>query len=91
LFCTASKQDALRLRRATEADYLNSHLRRLVLSTLAEREIDLGSIIGNASSAPHEHGPSRWVLTDERNPLGEWQELGALEHWKGAFAFFFFF
>ncbi len=76
-FCTPSAKP-LTFRAATESDYLNSYLRERVLSTLPEHEINLNLVIGD----PNENDHRKYVLTDERNPLGNWQAQEALHHWK---------
>jgi hypothetical protein len=63
-------------------DYLNSHLRRYVFMSVPKREIGRDIIHqGNASISAEER--AKWILTDARNPLGAWQDEGAMEHWKG--------
>jgi hypothetical protein len=72
----------LAFRPAVESDYLNSHLRQHILSSLSEREVDLIHITGDLSPIG-EGGDDEWLLTDLKNPLGEWQKDEALAHWKG--------
>jgi hypothetical protein len=64
------------------SDYLNSYLRERVLSSLPEREVDVVRITGDSSLIPGDDD-AKWLLTDLRNPLGEWQKTEALGHWKG--------
>lgn len=61
-----------------EADFLQSFLREKVLSTISEREVDLDAITKDLD----ETATKRYILTDEKNPLVEWQDLEALHHWK---------
>ena len=76
-FCTPSKQ--LTFREARKEDYLSSYLREHVLQEFPNREIPLDLIRGDLTS----DNESTLVLTDDRNPLGAWQDEGALEHWRG--------
>ena len=39
-------------------------------------------ILGSSDKSDNEDS---WVLTDDRNPLGRWQDEGALDHWKGTY------
>ena len=81
IFCSVSPRP-LSFRPAVESDYLNSYLRKRVLSSLPDREVDVVRIIGDSSLVPG-GDDNKWLLTDLRNPLGEWQNTEALEHWKG--------
>jgi hypothetical protein len=74
-FCTSSATP-LRYRQPSNTDFLNSYMRQLVLSSLAEREVDLTLLKGDFKDR------SEWILTDRKNELGKWQKKGALEHWK---------
>jgi len=76
-FCTPSLKP-LTFRNAEEPDYLDSHLRQHVLSSLSQREIDMVHVKGDMLEGEEE----KWILTDMRNPLGHWQKAEALEHWK---------
>lgn len=82
-FCTPSKQP-LTFRPAEDADYLNSHLRRHVLSTLPRREVNLAHVLGDVPLVS-ESDKDAWVLTDAKNPLGDWQKEEAMKHWKGMY------
>jgi len=64
------------------SDYLNSYLRERVLSSLPEREVDVVRIKGDSLLVPGDDD-DKWLLTDLRNLLGEWQQNEALGHWKG--------
>lgn len=66
-------------RKATKSDYLSSYLREHVLQFLPQRELNLNLI--RKDIGPEDTGD--WILTDGRNPLGAWQDHGALDHWKG--------
>lgn len=84
-FCTPSSSP-LTFRPAQQADYLSSYLRRHVLGVLEQREIKEELVLGTAADTSlGRSDKSEWVLTDARNPLGAWQNQGALEHWKGRF------
>lgn len=61
-------------------DYLSSYLREFVLGVLPDREVRPELLLGDTSPEQEDD----WVLTDKNNPLGAWQDKGALEHWKGA-------
>lgn len=61
-----------------ENDFLQSYLREKVLSTISTREADLDNIIKDME----EKDIRRYTLTDDKNPLEEWQDLEALGHWK---------
>ena len=76
-FCTPSK-NPLTFRPAEDVDYLNSYLRRHILSTLPRREVKLAHVIGDVP----ETDKNAWVLTDAKNPLGDWQREEAMKHWK---------
>lgn len=78
-FCTPSSSP-LRFRQSVAGDHLGSYLREHVLSTLPLREVPERLIFGNQNAK----GREAWILTDARNPLGQWQGDGAKEHWKGA-------
>ncbi|KAJ7639081.1 spermidine synthase [Roridomyces roridus] len=71
-FC-ALHNDPLTFRKALSADYLDSYLREFVLSSLAEREVDLRLLTGKLDD--------RFVLTDSHNPLGRIQDEFAHHHW----------
>jgi hypothetical protein len=68
----------LDFRPAKEADFLNSYLREHILTSITRREVDQSLIIGTAAE-PYE----QWILTDQNNQLGKWQEDEAFVHWKG--------
>lgn len=79
-----SKDDKkVEFRRATEADYLRSWLRHMILSTMLDREVTKEQITG--AKAAQEKGTEikadEWILTDANNRLGEWQHHSAVEHW----------
>ncbi|KAG2369666.1 hypothetical protein BDR07DRAFT_1447516 [Suillus spraguei] len=78
-FCSPSPAPLI-FRPAVEEDYLHSYLRRHILSSLDEREINHAQIRDNSiwSAATEE----KFVLTDAHNALNTWQEEEALEHWK---------
>lgn len=50
-----------------------------MLRSLPKRELDLHLLL---DSGNEEYGTQSMVLTDASNPLGEWQQEEAVEHWK---------
>ncbi|EJD07975.1 S-adenosyl-L-methionine-dependent methyltransferase [Fomitiporia mediterranea MF3/22] len=76
-FCSPSS-DPLTFRPAKREDYMSSYLREHVLSVLPDREVPPELILGDITPEQER----KWVLTDKRNPLGAWQDKGALDHWK---------
>ncbi|KAI5119168.1 hypothetical protein M0805_008651 [Coniferiporia weirii] len=76
-FCTPSS-NPLTFRPLSRPDYLSSYLREHVLRVLPDREVRADLI---TREVPPE-SEAEWVLTDARNPLGAWQDEGALDHWK---------
>jgi hypothetical protein len=87
-FCSASSSaPALRFRRATNGDYLGSHLRRHVLAALPQREVEPGRILGDMPYTPeadlHIEDEEKWILRDGANRLAEWQQPSSVEHWNG--------
>jgi len=77
-FCTPAETLAFRI--AEPSDFLNSYMRRQVLSTLSQREVPLARLIGNATET--ERWEAEWVVTAMNNQLGLWQKPEALKHWK---------
>lgn len=76
-FCTPSDKDIV-FRTAVEADYLGSYLRQQVLSTFPAHEIALDIVTRDLQ--PNEL--RKFTLTDNVNPLEDWQKQEALHHWK---------
>ncbi|KAI0796915.1 S-adenosyl-L-methionine-dependent methyltransferase [Abortiporus biennis] len=76
-FCTPS-DNPIAFRPAIDSDYLNSFLRERVLSTFQNREVPLAKITGDVE----EKDKQKYILTDDNNPLVEWQQKDALHHWK---------
>ncbi|KAF8351198.1 spermidine synthase [Amanita rubescens] len=74
IFCSRSRSP-LTFRKARDSDYLGSPLRRHVLGSLADREIDIGRIVDEA-------GESKYILRDGDHRLGKLQEAQGQEHWK---------
>ncbi|KAH8115415.1 S-adenosyl-L-methionine-dependent methyltransferase [Phellopilus nigrolimitatus] len=74
-FCSSSSKP-LTFRPASRPDYLSSYLREHVLRVFPDREVRADLILGDLENEDD------WTLTDERNPLGEWQDKGALDHWR---------
>ena len=85
LFCTpvprTIKQMTFRL--PQEEDYFGSYLRQNVFQNLLRRELTPDMILGRAKegSAPE----TETVLTDDSNPLSEWQDEDAPGHWQREF------
>ncbi|EIW82080.1 S-adenosyl-L-methionine-dependent methyltransferase [Coniophora puteana RWD-64-598 SS2] len=78
-FCSPSARP-LEFRLARNDDYLNSHLRARILSTLAMREVSMDEIRG--SEVWTEEQEQQYLITDFANKLGDWQQGGAFDHWK---------
>ena len=76
-FCTPSEKDIV-FRPAIEADYLGSWLREQVLSTFPAHEISLDLVTRDLTPQQLK----KYLLTDNANPLEDWQKLEALNHWK---------
>jgi hypothetical protein len=72
----------LTFRAAEYSDYLNSYLRQHVLSSFTKHEID-PALIRGSTVAPIAEEEAHWILTDENNALGKWQDEEAMDHWKG--------
>lgn len=74
IFCTRSLQP-LTFREARKPDYLGSPLRKHILGSLGEHEVNISDILeaGDASG--------RYVLSDKHNPLGKLQEAQGYHHW----------
>ncbi|KAI9056518.1 hypothetical protein FKP32DRAFT_1670308 [Trametes sanguinea] len=77
VFCTPSSE-TVEFRKPVEADYLGSYLRRHVFSKLPEREVDMAVVLKTIPEDKRE----RYLLKDAGNPLGEWQQMEAIGHWK---------
>ncbi|KAI0322451.1 S-adenosyl-L-methionine-dependent methyltransferase [Amylostereum chailletii] len=76
-FCSPAAKP-LTFRSAQSPDFLDSHQREQVLSNFAQREIHPSLIHGETD----ERNVEKWILRDGSNKLNEWQQSGALEHWK---------
>lgn len=76
-FCTPSTKE-LTFRPAVEADYLGSNLREHVLSSFPAHEVNLDVVTRDLE----ENQFKKYTLTDDKNPLSDWQDLEALHHWK---------
>jgi hypothetical protein len=78
-FCTPSPSSdvPLTFRASREDDYLGSYLRQFILGSLEKREINLRTILESADP-----DIETIVLTDEVNPLSEWQKEEAALHWE---------
>ncbi|KAI0729446.1 hypothetical protein C8Q72DRAFT_317032 [Fomitopsis betulina] len=83
LLCSASSPTSLTLRAPTPADFLGSPQRANVLSTLAQREVDLQPV-RSIVAALDEKKREEYVLDDARvaGTISKWQEKDALEHWR---------
>lgn len=53
-------------------------MREAVLTSLPEREVDFRMIRGDTTP----ESDKKWVLTDNYNPLNQWQRPSALRHWR---------
>ena len=73
IFCSRSP---LTFRKARDSDYLGSPLRKSILGSLADREIDIGRIVNNVDAG-------KYILRDGDHRLGKLQEGQGQEHWKG--------
>ncbi|KAI0750969.1 S-adenosyl-L-methionine-dependent methyltransferase [Daedaleopsis nitida] len=76
-FCTPSSEP-FKFRKAITSEYLGSHLRRHVLSSIGEREVDISTVGADLEDDKKE----RYILKDMANPLSEWQNKEAIGHWK---------
>nr|GAT53057.1 spermidine synthase [Mycena chlorophos] len=72
-FCTPHSAP-LTFRKAKRADYLDSYLRRGILSTLPEREVRFELLTGELDD--------RFIVTDEHNLLGKLQDNLGHHHWQ---------
>ena len=73
---------------ASPSDYLNSYLREYILRDFYSREVKLDLIRGNLTRDSVEETALGYVLRDDRNLLGKWEDEAALEHWACAFLSF---
>jgi hypothetical protein len=73
---------------ASPSDYLNSYLREYVLGNFYAREVKLDLIRGNLTRDSVEESALGYVLTDDKNLLGKWEDEAALEHWGCKFSRF---
>ncbi|KAG9032215.1 hypothetical protein FRB95_001694 [Tulasnella sp. JGI-2019a] len=80
-FCTQSPHMRLSLREPRNTDYLDSRLRQHIFKSLTRMEVPRGRITGPGASLEPD-SDQRYLLTDARNPLNDWQTGVALEHWK---------
>lgn len=78
---THGLESKVTFRQPVEADFLRSWLRKMVLSTMEQREVTREEITGVSSDAGL--NKEEWLLTDKNNRLGEWQHSAAVEHWSG--------
>ncbi|KAL1738465.1 S-adenosyl-L-methionine-dependent methyltransferase, partial [Schizophyllum fasciatum] len=74
-FCTSSDAP-LTFRKPNDSDFLGSYLRRHILFTLKDREVNLDLLKGNAEEQ------KKYILTDAHNPLGKLQEEQGAHHWE---------
>lgn len=73
IFCSRSP---LTFRKALDSDYRGSPLRKHILGSLADREIDVGRIVDDVDA-------SQYILRDGDHRLGRLQEAQGQQHWKG--------
>ncbi len=76
-FCTPSSEP-LQFRKAKDSDFLGSYLRQHVLLRINEREGDISTIGDDLSVEQRE----KFILKEIANPLVDWQQKEAIEHWK---------
>jgi hypothetical protein len=84
-FCRASG-GPVTFREPKTADYLNSHLREHLLKSFQKYEIPRAWIekaVYTGQVPPEVKDEVKWVMTDDYNPLSNWQNEGAMHHWKG--------
>lgn len=80
IFICSPSSDPIVMRPAVEDDFLQSFLRSKLLTTLTEREVS-GQFITQGMDLG-EDAKKKYILIDEKNPLGDWQNKEALNHWK---------
>ncbi|KAG9317383.1 S-adenosyl-L-methionine-dependent methyltransferase [Chiua virens] len=78
-FCSPTSR-SLTFRPARDADYLHSHLRRNLLSSLDRREVSISQLQGGRLWSKETE--DEFVLTDMNNTLNTWQSEEAVMHWK---------
>ena len=66
-----------------EKDNLGSYLRRHVFWNLPRRELTFDTIFGRSNENYGQE--ARVPLTDNDNPLSEWQDKFASQHWQREF------
>uniref|UniRef100_D8PS35 PABS domain-containing protein n=1 Tax=Schizophyllum commune (strain H4-8 / FGSC 9210) TaxID=578458 RepID=D8PS35_SCHCM len=74
-FCT-SADEPLAFRNATSQDFLGSYMRHKILTTIEQREVNLGYLKADAEEQ------QKYILTDAHNPLGKLQEEQGGHHWE---------
>ncbi|EKM59323.1 uncharacterized protein PHACADRAFT_249744 [Phanerochaete carnosa HHB-10118-sp] len=79
-FCSPSPEPLI-FRPAVEADFLRSFLRSRILSTISEREVSGDLIVGGLDLADKDV-KEKYILTDEKSSLTDWQDVEALRHWR---------
>ncbi|KIP12728.1 hypothetical protein PHLGIDRAFT_97360 [Phlebiopsis gigantea 11061_1 CR5-6] len=80
IFICSPSSDPIVMRPAVEDDFLQSFLRSKLLTTLTEREVS-GQFITQGMDLG-EDAKKKYILIDEKNPLADWQNKEALNHWK---------
>jgi len=81
-FCTPAPgiNKQITFRPPREEDYLGSYLRQHVFQHLFRQELSFGVILGRANE---DYDPAtKILLTDDDNPLSEWQDESASHHWQ---------
>ena len=84
-FCTAIPRTTKQMvfRPSREEDYLGSYFRQHIFQNLLQRELTFNTIFGR-SNENYDH-ETRVLLTDSDNPLPEWQDEFAPNHWQREF------
>ncbi|KAL0567175.1 hypothetical protein V5O48_014825 [Marasmius crinis-equi] len=80
-FCTSLPDTPITFRTPDMIDYLGSPLRKHMLSSLQNREIDLGVLRNSTERIKVQDGRETRVLSKSYNPLGKMQDAQATKHW----------
>lgn len=79
IFLCSPSSEPMVMRPAVEDDFLQSFLRSRLLTTLSEREVS-GQFITQGMDLS-DNGKRKYIFTDEKNNLDDWQDKEALSHW----------
>ncbi|KAF9268195.1 S-adenosyl-L-methionine-dependent methyltransferase [Marasmius fiardii PR-910] len=80
-FCTMRPDTPITFRKSDMTDYLGSHLRKHMMTTLKGREVDLDILRKSMERIEQEEGRETKILTKAHNPLGRMQNEQAAKHW----------